>query len=270
MKWCFLVAVIGLLTTSLAAQDEQAEQPARTAASVYNDALEKMKAKDYEAALPLVEEAIELVDTASETDQKVLDLSKTNGAIATYYVGNGLRKAGEYEDALARFEQGIEYNPDFYGNFMGRAQSLEKLERETDAAAAYILAAEKAKAADKNNLASKFVKKVENMAIIAVNEKRWSDAQSIASSVLEAEETENSHYLLGRALLEQDKYSDATAHLEKAIEMGDGKEDSKYSYLLGTAYEGQGQKAKAIEAYGKVTDAPYKQNAEYKLNQLKG
>ena len=102
----FMVAFLGFVTLTQA-------QDGATAASLYNDALAKLKAKDYGAALPLFEQAIEKADPAVETDAKVVQLAKRNGAIAAYYVGNDLRKDDKNEEALATYDKGIEYASGF-------------------------------------------------------------------------------------------------------------------------------------------------------------
>ena len=100
-------------------------QDAATAASLYNEALEKLKAKDYAAAYPLLQQALEIADPEKETDAKVIDLSKKNGARATYSLGSAARKAKEYDKAIEYFNTGIEWMPDYYANHLGLAQSLE-------------------------------------------------------------------------------------------------------------------------------------------------
>ena len=57
----------------------------------------------------------------------------------------------------------------------------------------------------------------------------------------------------------------------KAIEYAgdaDAATMSKYYFKKGQAHEKLGQKSGAIAAYGKVTDAKYKEAADYQINQL--
>ena len=64
------------LSLGLQAQEEA------SAASLYNQGLEKAKAKEYVAALELLEKAIAKADPENETDAKVIRLAKRNGTRA--------------------------------------------------------------------------------------------------------------------------------------------------------------------------------------------
>lgn len=103
----------------LSAQEEA------SAASLYNEALEKLKAKDYKAAYPLIQQSLEMADPENETDAKVIGLAKKNGAVATYRLGSTARKAKKYDVALTYFQQGIDWNPTNYTNVIGKSQALE-------------------------------------------------------------------------------------------------------------------------------------------------
>ena len=93
--------------------------------------------RKYDAAFELMGQALEAADSSSETDIKVMQLAKKNGAIAAYYVGNSARKADDHEKALEAYQQGVDYNPGFYANYIGKAQALEGMEMMAKAVGAY-------------------------------------------------------------------------------------------------------------------------------------
>ena len=113
-----LLVTIGVFSTAVAQEV--------TAGSLYNDGLAKLKAKEYKEALTLMEKAMEVADP--EADEKVIKLAKRNGAFASYYVGNQLRKEKKYDEALAIYEKGIGYSTGVYSNYVGIAQALDAKE----------------------------------------------------------------------------------------------------------------------------------------------
>lgn len=141
-----------------------------SAASLYNDGLAKLKAKEYDEALTLLEQSLEKADP--EADGKVIKLAKRNSAFASYYIGNKLRKEKKYDEALAVYQKGIEYSSSVYSNFVGVAQCLEKQEKPVEAVTAYLKAAEMTSKAGKEERAVKLVNKAENFAGIARGKKQ--------------------------------------------------------------------------------------------------
>ena len=252
--------------TGLFAQDA-ADAP--SAASLYNDGLEKAKAKEYVEALSLMEQAIELA-TAEENDQ-VIRLAKANGTRAAYGAGVEHRKAEEYDKALAAFEKGIEFKPDFYTNYVGKAQVLEAQDKLAEAVTGYLKAAEVATAADKADKAEQFEKKTIAIMAKELVDDDFDQTQACAEAYLAVQESAEAHYYLGSALKAKGDLSKAVEHLDKACEMAGNDEDkSKYYYVKGQTHEALGQTDSAIAAFKMVTDAKYKENAQYKVNELEG
>ena len=97
-----------------------AQEEAKTAASLYNEGLAKAKEKAYVESLELMEQAI--AKATEDGNEQVIELAKKNGTRAAYGAGNTYRKAGDFDQALASFEKGIEYNPAYYTNYVGKAK----------------------------------------------------------------------------------------------------------------------------------------------------
>ncbi len=242
-----------------------------TAASLYNDALAKLKEKDYKAAYPLIQQSLEKADPENETDAKVIGLAKKNGAVATYRLGSAARKAKDYDKALEYFAQGIEWNPTNYTNVVGKAQALEGKGELAEALPVYIEAAKLSKEAGKDPKA--FYKKAANFVAKAYAKKNYDEAIALADAHNElVEDAPHSvYYYLGASLLEKGDAAKGVAELDKAIEKAgaDAKELGKYHFKKGQCHEKLGQKTEAIEAYGKVNDPKYKEAADYQITQLK-
>ncbi|NRA50608.1 MAG: hypothetical protein HRU12_15860 [Phaeodactylibacter sp.] len=255
-------AVFGLFTNTLSAQEA-------SAASLYNDGLAKLKAKEYDGALELMEQALAAADSSSETDIKVMKLAKKNGAIASYYVGTKVRKEKDFKQALEIFQKGIDYNGGFYANYIGKAQSLEGLEMMADAVGAYQKAGVVCEKAGKAERAEKMDSKAENLVAVAWGNKDWTLVKDMSAAYLEGGESADVHYYLSDALMKDGSKDDALVHTEKAIELATEGSD-KYVMQKAEILKSKGDKAGAIEAYKAITDSKYVERAKYEIGQLGG
>ena len=257
--------MLGWSAHSLHAQEEQQA----SAASLYNEGLGKLKAKEYDAAYELMGQALEVADSSSETDIKVMGLAKKNGAIAAYYVGSGARKADDYEKALEAYQQGVDYNPGFYANYIGKAQALEGLDMMAKAVGAYQSAGVICEKAGKADKAEKMNSKAQNMVAVAWGDKDWALVKDMAEAYLEGGESADVYYYLSGALLNDGSTDDALMQAEKAIELaGDGAD--KYIMQKAEILKSKGDTAAAIEAYKMITDSKYAERAKYEIGQLGG
>jgi hypothetical protein len=258
-------AIFGLFTNTLSAQEEQQA----SAASLYNDGLGKLKAKEYDAAYELMGQALEAADSSSETDVKVMELAKKNGAIAAYYVGSGARKTDDYEKALESYQQGVDYNPGFYANYIGKAQALEGLDMMAKAVGAYQSAGAVCEKAGKADKAEKMYSKAENMVAVAWGDKDWALVKDMAEAYLEGGESAAVHYYLSDAMLSEGSKDEALMHAEKSIELTAEGAD-KYIMQKAEVLKSKGDTAGAIEAYKMITDSKYLERAKYEIGQLGG
>lgn len=262
-----IFSILGLFSTTLNAQEEE-QQPV-SAAGLYNDGLEKLKAKEYPEALELMERALEEADSSSETDLKVMKLARKNGAIAAYYVGTKARKADDFETARDIYKKGIEYRPSFYANYIGYAQALEGLGMKPKAVAAYLEAGEVCEKSKKADKAEKMNSKAENMVAVAWGDKDWSLVADMANAYLENSESADVHYYLSDALVNEGKTDEALTHIDKSIEMAADGPD-KYLMQKAELLEAKGDKTAAVEVYKQITDSKYVERAKYKIDEIGG
>ena len=262
----YLSAVLVLVSFSLvlSAQD----QP--TAAGLYNEGLAQMKAKAFTEALPLFMEAIEKADPENEYDAKVVSLARKNGAIAAYYVGSDLRKEENYEGAMEKFDLGIGYDPGFYANYIGRAQTLEGLGQTVEAVKAYVNAAAASKAAGKEDRSDQLISKAENFAALAYADENWEAVMSHAQAFLELNETGDTHFYRAYALKETGMYEKAIEHAEKGMELDQGEDMGRYRMVKAGSLEKMGKKEEAIAVYQSITSGKYAERAKYNADQLSG
>ncbi len=263
MKTLQLVLLFFLSAGVLLAQETATE----SAASLYNDGLASLKAKDYNKAYDLMLKAIEVADP--EADAKVLRLAKGNGSIAAYYKGNQLVKEKKYDEAQALFDKGIELNANSYTCYYGKAKILDDQSKTADAVAAYLAAAEVATKVEKADRAERYTKRAANLVGLAYGKKQYDDAIAAGEAFLASNEATDVSYYVAKSLLEKGNASDAIAHAEKANEMAGDAGEGKYILALAEAYEAAGNKSAAAAAYGKVPKGKYFDHAQYKAGQLK-
>ncbi len=258
-----ILVMIGTATMSFAQNDA-------SAASLYNSGLEKMKAKLYLEAVPLFEQAIATADATSETDAKVVELAKRNGAIANYYAGSQLRKAKKLDDASRHFEQGITYDSAFYANYVGRAQIFEDKSKYAEAVGAYLTAAAVAEKTDKADKVGELTKKAESIAGVAWGKKQWDSAIAAAEAFLAAQESGDVRYYFGQSLKEKKQYDRAIENAKKALELAAAEDKDRANFGLAEIYKAAGKKSDAIATYKMVSGAKYGERAKYEIKQLEG
>ena len=264
--------VLGI-TISATAQDTAPPSAAKT----YNEALAKMKEKAYVEAFEMFEQALELADTTKETDLKVISLANRNASVCAYRCGAAARKEGDIPGAVSYFDKGIVMNPTYFGNYLGRAQAIDKMEGETEKAIlAYITAGEQAAASTKNkDKAAKLFEKAQNYSASAyITDKDYEAAIAAADVYLSAREEAADGYIAGyyKAAsfnkLENDE--DALPAIQLAVSaLPEGEDGDKYHLLHGLVQQALGNNEEAIAAYQMVVGEKYKAAAESRINALK-
>ena len=262
VRTLFLLPVFTLCTLGLFAQD------APSAASLYNQGLEKAKAKEYIVAFDLMQKAVAAAET--EGNEEVMSVAKKNGTRAAYGAGIAYKKQKDYDAAIKAFETGIEYNPAYYTNYSGKAGVLEAKGNKADAIATYLKAAEVAGKASKADKEAQYTKKAANIIAIAESKKQWAETKQYAEAYLAMQESADVHYCMASAMKESGDASGAVAHVDKAIENAAEGKSGKYYFLKGAIHEKLGQKDAAKSAYSKVDDPTYAAQAKYKVTELGG
>ncbi|NNF03743.1 MAG: tetratricopeptide repeat protein, partial [Rhodothermales bacterium] len=101
----------------------------------YNEALEAAKAKDYQVALEKFNQAADAAE--AEGDSEVERRARRVISQLRYNFGLAEVKNGNYQAAIAHFEDGIEQYPTNAKNYLARGTALKKMDRLDDAIAAY-------------------------------------------------------------------------------------------------------------------------------------
>lgn len=243
------------------------EAATETAAGLYNEGLANMKSKEFANGLEKMLKAIEIADP--ESDAKVLKLAKGNGSIAAYYVGNGLLKEKKFDEAMAKYQQGIELNPGAYTCYYGIAKTYDEQDNIAEAVPAYVKAAAIATKVNKADRAEKYLSRAANIIGVSYGNKKFDEAIAGAEAYLTSHESADVRYYAAKSLIEKGNGTDAVAHAQKANEIGGESEEGKFILVLAEAYEAAGQKSDAAATYGKVPAGKYRDHAQYRAGQLK-
>ena len=258
------IAVLSLLfffVLTITAQD-------RTPAAAYNEGLAELKAKNYEAGLVSMEEALSLA--VEGEDDKVIRLAKKNGSVAAYNVAKAKKEAGSLEEAIAMYQKGIDFNPENPSNYAGKASVIEATGDMVAAVEAYILTGD-AYAESKPDRAEKMYSRAQNIVGKLYLEEAYDEGIAAGNNYL-AIKPENAevNYYISRCLIEKGQNEDALKHADQAITQAVAGESDidKYYIAKGLSLENLGRNAEAIVAYKKVTGEKYKKQAEYKIQKL--
>lgn len=237
-----------------------------TPASMYNDGVAALKAKEYDKALDLMTQALDSADP--EADQQIIKLAKRNAAVAAYYAGNKARKAKEYEAALEKYGKGIEVSPSFYANYIGKALALNSTGDINGALTAYVVGAGQAEKAGKADKAAEMMDNATVFVSKAYSAKNWDNTIELGSLYLESGSSADVHFYMARAYKEKGDLKMALEHANKAVELGEGGKDGRNYFAQAEVYEGLGDIASALSAYKKVPNGTYGEMAKYKLENL--
>lgn len=255
-----LLLLVGL--SMAMAQDAAPE----TAAGLYNDGLAKLKAKAWPEAVELLTKSIEMADPTE--DAKVLSLAKKNGSIGNYYKGNALLKEEKFDEAMASFKLGLEWNPQSYTCAYGIAKSLDEQDSVQQAVAAYVEAADIATAAGKADRAERYISRAGNIVGLTYGDKKYDEAIAAGELYLATQDDAGVRYYVAKALAAKGKPSDALDHANKAMELGGMEDEGKYQMLVAETLEATGNKSAAAAAYGRVPPGKYAKVAQYKADEL--
>ncbi len=263
MKTLFSLLVFVFACTYIYAQDGAAAPAAETAAGLYNDGLEALKSKDYAKGYDLMLKSIEIADP--EEDKDVLKLAKVNGARAAYYAATADAKGGDHEAAVAKFEKGLELNPEAHTCAYGLGKAYYDKKMYPEAVDGYLKAAEIAKAAGDESKVESYAKRVGVAVSKLYTSKDYENAVASGQKYLDAGfDADNVRYYMAQSLSKSGKASDAIEHAAKAVELGTDDAEGKYVYTYAQILEKAGKKAEAKVQYLRVPPGKYYENAQYK------
>ncbi len=270
-----LLALIAVLIGGLTAIPALAQEYKEA----YNAAIEAAKANDYTTAHDAFARAANLA--AQEGDNEIAGRAAKNAAIIDYNLGKQLVDNESFDEALSRFNSGIELFPQYSKNYLGKALALKKLERPEDAVQAY----QDLIAYGEENGDSDAVREgqqgIRDYYVFLASSALGRRAEPSAADAREAleyldqleeilEPDADTYYYRATANNALGNYEEAIALADQALEIhrGSRSDAAKIHFVKGEALMYAGETVAAKESFQNATYGSYKSLAEHYLETL--
>lgn len=237
----------------------------KTAAGLYNEGLALLKQKNYADGLVALEAA--LVKAEADGNEKVIELSKKNGAMAAYNLGNAKRAAKSLDEAAASYQKGITLNPSYPSNYIGSARVLVAKGDKAGAMDGFLAAADKANAVNDTKKSSEAIKRAKSILTELYNAKTYDQVITLGKVFLAKSPNPDVNYYVGKSMMATEAHADAVSFFDAAIAANPEKKD-RVIYAKAQSLEKIGKNADAVAAYKMITDEKYKANATHKIAKL--
>lgn len=252
---------------------------AQTYKEAYNAGIEAAKARNYDEAYSHFTEAAQ--GARQEGDSDIAERASKVAAQIDYNLGKQLVQNERFDDALERFETGIELYPQYANNYLGKALALKKLERDEDAIAAY----QELITYGEENGDSEAIQKgqagIREHYVFLASSALGRRAEPSASDAREAlgylenlqeyvEADADTYFYMAAANNTLGNYDQAIELADRALEMhrGSRTDAAKIYFVKGEALMYGGNTAAAKEAFENATYGSYKSLAEHYLETL--
>ena len=271
-----VLALLFVAATPAFAQDGGDDQAYKVA---YNEALEAAKANNLDEAYTKFGEAAELAGQAGE-DAIAQRASQVRAQI-DYNRGALAAKNENYDQALTYFNQGIENDPQYAKNYLGKASALRKQENINEAMAAYQQAIEVGEQSDpqiaqaaQNSIRGYYTHLASQALSRGGENVRSADAEEALGYLDEMEQyveaDADTYFYRATAANALGNYEQAIQYADQAISMHNGSRSdaAKLYFAKGEALMYMGNIAEAKAAFQNATYGSYKASAEHYLETL--
>lgn len=226
--------------------------------------------KDYSGAVAKLEKCVTTATAAG--DESLVRRAKSTTLSIINAQGNTAFQNGEYDVAIAHYDNAIKRNARFSKAYLGKVLVYDKTGDLDKMEESGVKGMEVAQAARDNKTAGTIQQKMRstffNSAQVKFKDEDYAGAEKCLSrSVKYGNNNALVHYQLGLAFEGQNKWAEAVKSYEKSAEldMGTAAEKAKVFFKLGGAYEALGNTAKACESYKKALHGEFAEAAKYKI-----
>lgn len=272
--------LVGLMSaaftsTTALAQEQQEQQikdtPNNKAKIAFKEAAEAVQNKDYETAR---DKFLESEKFAQKADNQQLAQKAHNNAIKIQYnLGKLQLQQGNFDAAIAAYERGIEFAPDYPNNYFMKGYALKQQGNADEAIEWYQQAIDVAQEQGNTAIVSKANNNIAGIwlarAGTAFDNENYEEGLGYLDRATEFIEPDASmYYQYARGHNGLRNYEQALSYAQQGLEIvnRNNKQDlSNLYYEKGVAHKNLGQKEQAITAFKQVTAGPYQQNAQYEL-----
>jgi len=239
----------------------------------YSIAREEMQAKNYEEAIAKFNLAIQSAEEYN--DPKVKESAEKLVLQLHYIVGNAYSKNNEWEKAHANYDKAIEYDSLYTKAYLGKGlayrqqDDVENMKATLDKVIELGLNTSDLKSVE---TAEKVMQNTYfNAAVKALTAQNMDEAEEALKLTIDyGNQSVDAYYQLAKIYNSKQKFTEAIAKINKAIEYetGGDEEKAKLYYELATSYVGQGNTDAACEAYKKALYGAYEENARYQIEHV--
>ena len=213
---------------------------------------EYYNAKDFDTALEKVNEALAIAKEY-ENEEIAIEAESLVGQVTVQKnmaAANDAFKAKDFATAAAGFKEVLALDPDNKNASIRLVQALANAGDLEAAKEALATATANGKEEDaKKVLGGAFLKK----AAAALKAGKSADAIAAAEESLQYDESSKAYQIAGQASYKAKKNADAIKYFEKYLELApQAKNAGQIALTVGALYQGQGDKAKALEFYKKA------------------
>ncbi|MEX0821555.1 MAG: hypothetical protein WD021_05375 [Rhodothermales bacterium] len=275
VKAVSLLALLAVLIGGLSASPALAQEYKEA----YNAAIEAAQGQDYATAHGEFARAAELA--AQEGDSEIAQRAARNAAIIDYNLGKQLVENENYQEAVERFDSGIEIFPQYANNYLGKARALKGLDQPEDVIAAYqelITFGEENNNADALRQGQAGLRDYYVFLASSALGRRAEPAASDAREALEyldeleqqLEPDADTYFYRAVAHNALGNYDEAIALTDQALEVhrGSRTDAAKIHFIRGEALMYSGETAAAKESFQNATYGNYKSLAEHYIETL--
>ncbi len=246
----------------------------------YQVAIAYMKQKDYENAIPYLENTVDLAEEYNTNEEYKQKAMKYLPTLLTG-VGTQKMKAGDMDEALRHFESAVNYSPEYPKAYLGLGLVHKALFEEAEMVEALSKAIELARTKNdaktledaQNALGGYFVDQG-NMELEDVDPEMEDFSYAIDAFEKAVEydpDNSNAHLKLAMIYNRMIEYDQAIEHGKKALETEtDEMKIAAINYELGNAYTGTAQYDKACEAYNNAMIDAFEERAAAKKEKVPG
>lgn len=270
-----LLLLIALLIGGLSAAPAVAQEYKEA----FNAAIEAAQGNDYDTARDEFARAAELA--AQEGDNEIADKAARNAAIIDYNLGKQLTDQENFEQALTRFNAGIELYPQYANNYLGKALALKKLERTEEVIQAYQDLIAYGEEHGNTEIVRQGQEGIRDYYLFLASSALGRSSEPSASDAREAigyleqlqelvEPDADTYFYLAVANNALGNYDEAVSLSDQALEIhrGSRTDAAKIYFVKGEALMYSGETAAAKESFQNATYGSYKSLAEHYLETL--
>lgn len=187
-------------------------------------------------------------------------------------LGTRMYKAEKYDEAIAHYEKALAINGNYDAAIFNVAEALNKQNKREEAIAMLDKARKSGESTNRSSVVRKANRKAAEYLIFwgsnAIQKESYNDAENyLTQALLFDAESADAYYRMAELAVKQSRFNEAVDNAKQALEFEKGPkaEKAKIYFILGEAYQYQGNKVSACDAFENAAFGRFKASAEHKM-----